>query len=680
MTQPHYRNSAIMLEFERQRSARDSANWELDALIEELNALETDLASSKGDQLLLGIPTISPSNSDDRIKHNGHLPPVQPRPVVHPVRVEVAEQRNRVTAGPPSSCSSPDGDSAYGEGSSTNSHHRFHGSNVSSADSCRDSLNTPSPTQVSPHQHLATEQNLSPEELKAQKIREALEKIKKANITRIFVKFFVEVGQPLQLLVDDGWTVAETMRQISLKHNMILHEDHCIVEEFPDLRIKRIYEDHENMVENIQLWVHESPNKLWFVRRSDKYPFVDRPENYLVTERTKDLMNVPAGESWPREVKHNFVAEFFSRTPVIPPQLEGQLLVKADGRKSWKKQFLVLRNSGLYQSPKGKKSSKDMECLMNFHSYQVYSGFDWKKKYKAPTEWCICIKLTALQIKRSSYIKYLCCEDEATYRRWVTALRIAKNGADIYQNWVSAVAYRKQEEKKLNDREMVRAESSISSSTRGTSSPQFYNNASSPQHKVQVIQRQPSPCVSIQPSTSISATSSAAPTPTPERASRSMFDNDDLTGTIKRAPEHLLRRAPSQSTPSTGSPADDEVDSDEDSFPAPPPTISATYGTIQKRASTQMQPDSRPSSFTAIPTPVTPPKSMGPPPVAEKPAPPARTTPVLATATTPLAKKAPPPPPKRSETTRVQSVAPPTPHLSELEAALGRRRERVEGL
>ncbi|VDO79569.1 unnamed protein product [Heligmosomoides polygyrus] len=118
---------------------KESADWQLDALLEELSALETQLnSSSGGDQLLLGIPSL-PSGSSGVVAEKKTIVPAHSK---DDVRVTTLSATCA-----PSSCSSPDGDSAFGDASSTESA-RCRNSAFSSNDSCRDSLHTPSPTQL----------------------------------------------------------------------------------------------------------------------------------------------------------------------------------------------------------------------------------------------------------------------------------------------------------------------------------------------------------------------------------------------------------------------------------------------------------------------------------------------------------------------------------------------------
>ena len=44
-----------------------------------------------------------------------------------------------------------------------------------------------------------------------------------------------------------------------------------------------------------------------------------------------------------------------------------------------------------------------------------------------------------LQAKTPKYIRYLCVESEKELHKWVTAIRVAKNGRNLYTNYRSIV-------------------------------------------------------------------------------------------------------------------------------------------------------------------------------------------------------------------------------------------------
>ena len=134
--------------------------------------------------------------------------------------------------------------------------------------------------------------------------------------------------------------------------------------------------------------------------------------------------------------RQELLEEYFSSSGVGAPEgVEGFLWLKAESKKSWKKFYFVLRSSGLYYAPKGKKTSKDLVCLATFDVNQVYYGSNWKKKYKSPTDFCFAIKHPQIQAKSPKYTKYLCVESERELHQWVTAIRIAKNSKQLYDNY-----------------------------------------------------------------------------------------------------------------------------------------------------------------------------------------------------------------------------------------------------
>lgn len=192
--------------------------------------------------------------------------------------------------------------------------------------------------------------------------------------------------------------------------------NYSVVEFLPKFHMERVFEDHENLVEAMSNWSRDSENQIIFTEKASKNDLFVKPEFYLMNENIYKIDD---------SQRNRIIGEFFQNIGSSVPEVEGNLYFKVESKKSWKKFYCVLRQSGLYYSAKS-KTKKDMQCLFNFDKLDLYYGIDWKKEFKAPTDFCFALKYPQVQKKSSKYVKYLCCESECDMKRWVTGIRIAK--------------------------------------------------------------------------------------------------------------------------------------------------------------------------------------------------------------------------------------------------------------
>ncbi|XP_056594017.1 amyloid beta A4 precursor protein-binding family B member 1-interacting protein [Triplophysa dalaica] len=267
------------------------------------------------------------------------------------------------------------------------------------------------------------------EQIKADKIKLALEKLKEAKVKKLVVKVELIDGSSKTLMVDERQTVRDVIDQLFEKTHCDCNIDWCVCETNPDLQTERGFEDHENLVDPLSTWTRDSENKVLFKESKHKYEVFRNPQIfYLWKKDKKSIMDMKEKD------KEQLVEENFCGPSVIVPDLEGVLFLKEDGKKSWKQRYFLLRASGLYYSPKGKtKASQDLVCLVQFDNVNVYLCKEYKNKYKAPTDHCFMLKHPQIQ-KESQYIKYFCCDDGWIMSLWVTGIRIAKYGKQLYDN------------------------------------------------------------------------------------------------------------------------------------------------------------------------------------------------------------------------------------------------------
>ncbi|KAJ8946267.1 hypothetical protein NQ318_004636 [Aromia moschata] len=241
-------------------------------------------------------------------------------------------------------------------------------------------------------------------------------KLKKRTYKNYFLKVFTTDGSAKSLLVDEKMLCSYVTRLLADKNHVQMDPKWAIVEHLPDLYMERFYEDHELLVDNLLLWTRDSKNKIYFVERQDKIKLFLQPEKFLLLSTDKKENN-----DFDEHSRNMLLEDFFSSTSL--PEVEGPLA------------------SGLYYFPKDKvKSAKDLVCLATFDNNQIYYGLGWKKKYKAPTDFCFAIKHPRLQEPKSTkYIKYLCAEDQGALERWMVGMRIAKFGKQLMDNYQSLI-------------------------------------------------------------------------------------------------------------------------------------------------------------------------------------------------------------------------------------------------
>ncbi|XP_012987737.2 amyloid beta A4 precursor protein-binding family B member 1-interacting protein [Esox lucius] len=444
-------------------------------------------------------------------------------------------------------------------------------------------------------------------QIKSDKIKLALEKLKEAKVKKLVVKVVMNDGSSKTLMVDERQTVRDVLDNLFEKTHCDCNVDWSLSETNPELQLERGFEDHENLVDPLSAWTRDSENKVLFQERTEKYEVFKNPQNFYLWKKDKKTLKDMKDRD-----KELLVEENFCGPSIIVPDLEGVLYLREDNKKSWKPRLFLLRASGIYYVPKGKSKTRDLVCFVQFDNVNVYYGKEYKNKYKAPTDFCFVLKHPQIQ-KESQYIKYLCCDDSWMMTLWVTGIRIAKYGKSLYENYKTSMA-KAQLTSAWNNRSTTTTSTPSTSSTITNAKASGKANGYAPQppeEPVANIGIEPPPPPPLPPAQIL------PPHPTVKRS-------PSPNATTKKLPSLPTKYPPSQATifnlPAPPLSQDDSSESPPDFLPPPPPL-----------------PD---PGFLSLPPPVS---FLPPPPDSDFPLPPPPPDPAFCPVTNRVPKPAPPP-------------------------------------
>lgn len=256
-----------------------------------------------------------------------------------------------------------------------------------------------------------------------QQIRLALEKMHEANIKKLFVKIHNVDHSTKNILIDETMSIFQILVLLFHKYHLKPTLTHSIIEDLPDLHIYRVFEDHQNLIQDGLIhWPRETSNRICFREEQSKYFIFEKPYQFYSTQ-----------EKNPENILIDYVS---SENITLPDDIMSVIYIKDKNRKIWKKSLCVLRQSGIYQIPKASSSKRDFVCLIKFDSnMQLYYAKDWIEYLRSPTEFGFALKSAHIQKKSSKYIHYLCTNTLEEYQRWVNGIRVILYGVQLHRNY-----------------------------------------------------------------------------------------------------------------------------------------------------------------------------------------------------------------------------------------------------
>ncbi|CAF2327208.1 unnamed protein product [Rotaria sp. Silwood2] len=255
------------------------------------------------------------------------------------------------------------------------------------------------------------------------KIRLALAKMHEANIKKMFIKIYNEDKSTKNILIDETMSIFDIIILLFHKYHVNPTYNYSIVEDLPDLHIYRIFEDHQNLIDDAVIyWSRDTNNRICFQQHEIKYSMFNEAKKFFsMQEKLSD------------DILTNYIS---SNTIYLPDNITGILHIKDKNRKIWKKYSCILRQSGIYRMPKSLSSKRNLICLLKFDSnMQLYHAKNWIESLRSPTQYGFALKYAHIQKKSNKYIHYICANTNDECQRWINGIRIIQHGIQLYKNY-----------------------------------------------------------------------------------------------------------------------------------------------------------------------------------------------------------------------------------------------------
>ncbi|XP_064456799.1 growth factor receptor-bound protein 14-like isoform X2 [Ornithodoros turicata] len=242
--------------------------------------------------------------------------------------------------------------------------------------------------------------------------------------------FHLPTGGTQQVVVEENLRCIDLCHLLTLKLNVARSPTWTIVERIADLNIERSLEDHEEVLQVYASWGKEqSKNKFIFRQDFRKYEFFDSPLQFF------SLDMVDFGSQLDCLAESTDLAKLVTLQNLLNqgdkcPVVHSQLWCQESGKQSWKRSYFHVENSDISVSTSGLKEVWQLKHILDLAQWNIYTPLG--KNASGPTKYQFCLRTG------NNDLMWFCSDSEQQRQCWIIALRLAKFGKKLRENYKEA--------------------------------------------------------------------------------------------------------------------------------------------------------------------------------------------------------------------------------------------------
>ncbi|XP_043242148.1 growth factor receptor-bound protein 10-like isoform X2 [Amphibalanus amphitrite] len=241
-----------------------------------------------------------------------------------------------------------------------------------------------------------------------------------------------EDGTWKSVIVAEGLRTCDLCELLAHKNNVTNDVNWSLVERWQDPAIERTVEDHEDVLNTYRIMkTAHSNSSFYFKKDFGKYEFFHNPQQFF----PDSMIELPNGKSSANttSLARIIALQSLLTTSAPTPQVFGWLWLAGPESRVWRRAYFWLRNDVLYYTMEATDDPPPRErdkfaVFAQLEHYSVYGCSDARRDFKAPCD-------EAVILRTGHQLRCLACDDSATRRCWQTALRVAKYGKQLHENY-----------------------------------------------------------------------------------------------------------------------------------------------------------------------------------------------------------------------------------------------------